>query len=88
MGVFRSDDGGATWAARNEGVTQILPDRERNDIGFCVHGLARSPNDPDRIYRQDHTGVYRTTGGDVFASADGGASWQALVTVLQSVSGG
>jgi photosystem II stability/assembly factor-like uncharacterized protein len=61
-GVFRSDDGGATWARKNEGV----PKGE----GFCVHGLAQDPSDADRIFRQDHRGMYR--------SLDGGESWEPI----------
>ena len=58
-GVFRSDDGGETWAEKNDGVN--------GDAGFCVHGLAHDPANPDLIYRQDHRGYYLTR--------DGGESW-------------
>ncbi len=61
-GVFRSDDGGRTWAEKNEGVTQ--------GEGFCVHSLAQDPDRADVIYRQDHRGMYRTR--------DGGDSWQRI----------
>lgn len=67
VGVFRSDDGGATWAAKNQGVEIIIPDRDHPEIGWCVHALAMSPTDPDVIYRQDHKGVY--------VSRDAGDSW-------------
>lgn len=63
VGVFRSEDGGVTWTPRNQGINQVLPDQEHAEIGYCVHGLAADPDDPNRIYRQDHTGVYRTTDG-------------------------
>ncbi len=61
-GVFRTDDGGETWVAKNEGVTQ--------GEGFCVHSLAHDPNRADVIYRQDHRGMYR--------SRDAGDSWQSI----------
>lgn len=70
VGVFRSDDGGETWTPKNAGVKQVLPDEEHEEIGFCVHGLAADPDDPQRIYRQDHLGVYRTT--------DGAETWERI----------
>jgi len=63
VGVFRTDDGGRTWTPKNEGVTMVLEDADHKDIGRCVHGLAQDPADPGRIYRQDHSGMYRTTDG-------------------------
>ncbi|MEZ4501713.1 MAG: exo-alpha-sialidase [Dehalococcoidia bacterium] len=61
-GVFRSDDGGETWEAKNEGIN--------GDAGFCVHGLAHDPAHPDVIYRQDHRGYY--------ISHDAGDSWEQI----------
>ena len=61
-GVFRSDDGGKTFARRNDGVP--------GDVAFCVHGLAHDPDDAATIYRQDHFGMYRTL--------DGGDSWHVI----------
>ncbi len=75
VGVFRSDDGGATWNPRNEGVRVIIEDQVQKDIGFCVHGLAQDPRDADTIYRQDHAGMYLTrNGGDTWESAEHGLS--------------
>jgi photosystem II stability/assembly factor-like uncharacterized protein len=65
-GVFRSDDGGATFVSKNEGVNAAE--------GWCVHSLAHDPNDAGVIYRQDHRGVYRTR--------DGGDSWQLIESGL------
>ncbi len=61
-GVFRSDDGGETWAEKNDGVVE--------SEGFCVHSLAHDPRAADLIYRQDHRGMYR--------SRDAGDSWQRI----------
>lgn len=63
VGVFRSDDGGDTWQLRNRGIAGSAPDDTPHDVGYCVHGLAADPADADTIYRQDHSGVYRTTDG-------------------------
>ncbi|MFP3883101.1 MAG: exo-alpha-sialidase [Actinomycetota bacterium] len=70
VGVFRSEDGGASWEAKNDGVDAVgLPeDAPRPEIGYCVHCVAHDPDDPMRIWRQDHTGVYRTR--------DGGDNWE------------
>ena len=72
-GVWRSDDGGASWQAKNRGVRKMVPDKEFEEIGFCVHGLAQDPDDENAIYRQDHAGVYRTRdGGDTWEAAENG----------------
>ncbi len=71
VGVFRSDDGGATFDLVNDGipVAGMPPEevQERPETGYCVHRLEGHPDDPDRLYRQDHMGV--------FVSDDGGSSW-------------
>lgn len=79
VGVFRSDDGGRSWISRNQGVTVTAEDPETDEVGYCVHGLAHDPGDPDRIYRQDHRGVYRTL--------DGGDSWERIEEGLPSAFG-
>ncbi|MEE8143053.1 MAG: exo-alpha-sialidase [Planctomycetota bacterium] len=76
VGVFRSDDGGASWSCKNDGVKVIIEDKEHKDIGYCVHALAHDPDDANRIWRQEHTGMYRTT--------DGADTWQAIENGLPS----
>lgn len=76
VGVFRSDDGGATWQPKNTGVPVIIEDKDHKDIGYCVHALAQDPDDPNRIWRRDHRGMFRTT--------DGGDSWQRIEQGLPS----
>ncbi|MHC4549872.1 MAG: WD40/YVTN/BNR-like repeat-containing protein [Planctomycetota bacterium] len=68
VGAWRSEDHGETWHAKNEGVRYTMEDEEFKEIGFCIHGLAADPGDADRIWRQDHTGMYRTR--------DGGDTWE------------
>lgn len=68
VGVFRTDDGGATWIPRNEGVPRAIEDKVHKGIGTCVHGLAQDPDDENRLFRQDHLGMFR--------SADGGDRWE------------
>jgi photosystem II stability/assembly factor-like uncharacterized protein len=76
VGVFRSDDGGASWQGKNEGVPVIIEDKVHKDIGFCVHALAQDPADANVIYRQDHKGMFRTQ--------DGGEQWERIEQGLPS----
>lgn len=76
VGVFRSDDGGRTWQPRNQGVPVTVEDKVHKGIGYCVHALAQDPDDPRRIWRQDHMGMYRTK--------DGGESWERIEEGLAS----
>lgn len=66
IGVFRSEDNGATFTPHDDGIgLAVPPEGERPEVGYCVHGVVADPDDPDVIWRQDHTGVYRTeNGGD------------------------
>jgi hypothetical protein len=75
-GVYRSDDGGATWQTCNRGTrAEFLPDRYPA-AGQCVHRLLLHPAQPDRLYQQNHCGVYR--------SDDRGESWQEITQGLPS----
>ena len=66
-GVFRTDDGGATWRPTNAGlVSEGIPDPDA-DVGHCVHKLALHPDRPDTVYMQKHW--------DVMRSDDGGEHW-------------
>jgi hypothetical protein len=76
VGVWRSDDGGATWMPKNEGVRNLIPEQKADGIGYCVHGLAQDPDDLDVLYRQDHTGMYR--------SRNGGDGWERIENGLPS----
>ena len=66
-GVYRTDDGGRSWQASNSGVrAEFLPDKHP-EFGQCVHKIAQAAGRPDRLYLQNHWGLYR--------SDDGAASW-------------
>lgn len=66
-GVYRTEDGGRSWQARNQGVrAEYLPDKYP-EFGQCVHKVVRHPSRPDRLFLQNHFGLYR--------SDDGGDSW-------------
>jgi BNR/Asp-box repeat protein len=68
-GVYRTDDGGETWQPRNNGVrAQFLPpDQRYPEWGQCVHKIVSHPTNPQRLFLQNHWGLYR--------SDDGADSW-------------
>ncbi len=67
-GVYRTDDGGRSWTAANEGVrAEFRPDKYP-EFGQCVHKVVRHPARPERFFLQNHWGLYR--------SDDGGRSWK------------
>jgi photosystem II stability/assembly factor-like uncharacterized protein len=72
VGVFRSDDAGATWDAKNHGVPPVdaADNAAPPEVGYCVHGLSQDPDHPERLWRQDHKGVFRTV--------DGGDHWERI----------
>jgi photosystem II stability/assembly factor-like uncharacterized protein len=75
-GVYRSDDGGATWQPANAGVrAENLPERYP-ESGHNVHRVIMHPRVPDRLYRQCYNGTYR--------SDDGGRSWTEITAGLPS----
>jgi hypothetical protein len=68
-GVYRTDDGGETWQARNIGVrAQFLPPEQRYpEFGQCVHKIVSHPSNPRKMFLQNHWGLYK--------SEDGADSW-------------
>jgi hypothetical protein len=58
-GVFESIDRGANWHALNRGVeATFLPDPAA-EYGHDPHCLMLHPRLPDRLYQQNHCGIYR-----------------------------
>lgn len=58
-GVFESVDGGADWTPLNAGcAADFLPDPEV-PFGHDPHCVRLHPAAPDRLYQQNHCGVYR-----------------------------
>jgi hypothetical protein len=71
--VFRSKSGGNEW----EPLTRGLPQKD------CYVNVLRDAMAVDTL---DKCGVYfGTTGGQVYASADGGDNWNAIVRDLPAV---
>ncbi len=75
-GVFRSDDGGATWRPINRGLRAQHTAEPQPEAGYCVHGLALHPARPGVLFLQKHPGVYR--------SDDAGEHWRNISEGLPS----
>ena len=58
-GVFESVDGGNGWQPLNKGVrADFLPD-PFPEYGHDPHCVRQAPGHPDRLYQQNHCGIYR-----------------------------
>ncbi len=58
-GVFESLDRARSWAPLNKGVeVTFLPD-PFPEYGQDAHFIAYAPTRPDRLYQQNHCGIYR-----------------------------
>lgn len=58
-GVFESTDAGGDWTPLNRGCeADFLPD-DSADFGHDPHCMVQHPLAPDRLYQQNHCGIYR-----------------------------
>ncbi len=73
-GVYRTSDGGESWAPANRGIKAYFFPDPWPEFGQCVHKVASHPNRPDRLYAQNHHGVYR--------SDDAGEQWISIAEGL------
>ena len=78
VGVFHTADGGESWTPRNQGTrADFMPEEQRYpEYGQCVHCLVQASGMPNRLYQQNHCGMYR--------SDDGGKSWVSIEDGLPS----
>jgi photosystem II stability/assembly factor-like uncharacterized protein len=72
-GVYRTYDRGESWNPANAGIKVKFAPDPFPEFGQCVHKIAAHPDVPNRIFAQNHGGVYRSdNGGDQWTSiADG-----------------
>lgn len=59
-GVYRSQDGGSSWAPRNSGISAYFMPDPNPEFGQCVHKIAADAGFAGRLYAQNHHGVYRS----------------------------
>src|SRR5436309_10526069 len=59
-GVYCTDDGGRTWTAQNRGIRAMFVPNKYPEFGQCVHKIAMHPARPERVYLQNHWGLYRS----------------------------
>ena len=69
-GAFRSDDSGESWTPINKEVAADFHPEKYPEVGQCVHKLLVHPARQDRLWQQNHCGVYR--------SDDRGDNWERL----------
>jgi hypothetical protein len=75
-GMYVTDDGGSTWRPSNKGVrADFLPDKHP-EFGQCVHKVVQAKAKPDRLFLQNHWGLYR--------SDDRGESWTDIANGVPS----
>lgn len=75
-GMYATEDGGETWRPSNQGVrAQFLPDKYP-EFGQCVHKVVQSPGRPERMFLQNHWGLYR--------SDDRGDTWTDIANGVPS----
>ena len=75
-GVYRTEDKGATWQARNSGVRVVFMPEKYPEFGQCVHKIVLHQSRPERLFLQNHWGLYR--------SDNHGDSWQDIARGVPS----
>lgn len=69
-GVYRTDDGGDSWQACNRGIRVLHQPERYPEFGQCIHKMVLHPARPERLFLQNHGGLYR--------SDDHGDSWHSI----------
>jgi len=75
-GVYRTDDGGRNWQARNCGIRAVFRPDKYPEFGQCVHKMVMHPARPERLFLQSHWGLYR--------SDDAADTWQDIANGVPS----
>ncbi len=75
-GVYRTEDGGNTWQARNNGIRVVFMPEKYPEFGQCVHKIVLHGSRPERLFLQNHWGLYR--------SDNRGDSWQDIARGVPS----
>ncbi|CAN5530978.1 exo-alpha-sialidase [soil metagenome] len=80
-GVWRTEDRGASWTVRAEGMRAgyLPPEQAANPYTQDPHRVVRAPSDPDVLWCQHHSGMFRST--------DNADSWTEITDVAPSTFG-
>jgi hypothetical protein len=73
-GVYVSEDGGGSFEPRSRGISAVFMPDPMPEYGQCVHKVAVDAGGPQRMYAQNHFGVFRTD--------DDGRSWNSIADGL------
>ena len=66
-GCYYTDDAGESWSALNKNMRADFMPETFPEYGQCLHKMVLHPANPQRLYQQNHCGMYR--------SDDGGQNW-------------
>jgi len=76
-GVFKSEDGGETWEAKNQGLrADFLPDPYAT-YGHDPHLLSICSSQPEVIWQQNHCGIFKTN--------NSGTSWEEVSDIEKGI---
>jgi photosystem II stability/assembly factor-like uncharacterized protein len=59
-GMYATEDGGSTWRPSNTGVRADFLPEKYPEFGQCVHKVVQSRQRPERMFLQNHWGLYRS----------------------------
>jgi hypothetical protein len=74
--MYRTDDHGQSWRALNRGIRVVYTPEKYPEFGQCVHKFVMHPARPERLFLQNHWGLYR--------SDDGAEHWKDIANGVPS----